>query len=182
MFQACLIKRKKRTCSSREQIYLLCPHMEVTQDVKLECKSYITIISHLDIPISVMSERPFLVLFMSLPKQFKTTGKTTFVFLLKKETRGGVTEVTLQGFPSTCLPKFNTPGRALLELTWQKAACPPSYLPAYLPTHLGLHLPRRNLPLSASPATAEHTSSADSILHAELGKKPSLLDLIINLF
>lgn len=122
-------------CSSREQIYLLCPHMEVTQDVKLECKSYITIISHLDIPISVMSERPFLVLFMSLPKQFKTIGKTTFVFLLKKDPRGGVIEVALQGFPSTCLAKFNTPGKALLKPTWQKAACPPTYLPTCLPTY-----------------------------------------------
>lgn len=75
--------------------------MEVTQDVKFECKSYITIISHLDIPISVMSEWPFLVLFRSLPKQFKMTGKMTFVFLLKKDPRGGVTEVALQGFPST---------------------------------------------------------------------------------
>lgn len=72
-----LIKREKHTCSSREQIYLLCPHMEVAQDVKFECTSDITVISHLDIPISVMPERPFLVSFISLPKQFKTNGKTT---------------------------------------------------------------------------------------------------------
>lgn len=31
-------------CSCGEQIYLLYPHMEVTQDVKLEHKSYITTI------------------------------------------------------------------------------------------------------------------------------------------
>lgn len=69
--------------------------MEVTRDVKLECESYITVISRLDVTISVMPEWPFLVLLLSLPKQFKATGKTTFVFILQKDPHGGVTEVGL---------------------------------------------------------------------------------------
>jgi len=111
-------------CGSREQIHLLCPHVEVTQDVKFEHKSYITIISHLDIAISVMSEWPFLALFMSLPKRFETTGKTTFVFLLKKDPRGGVIEVAPQGFPSTCLAEFNTPDQSSPEASLAKSCLP----------------------------------------------------------
>lgn len=41
------------------------------------------------------AEWPFLVLLLSLPKQFKATGKTTFVFILQKDPHGGVTEVGL---------------------------------------------------------------------------------------
>lgn len=129
-----LIKREKCTCSSREQIYLLCPHMEVAQDVKSECTSDITVISHLDIPTSVMPERPFLVSFISLPKQFKTNGKTT---KKKKNPCGVVTEGAPQGFPSTCPAKFNAPGQSSPEKTLET----PAQLPACLPTHLELHLP-----------------------------------------
>lgn len=129
-----LIKREKRTCSSREPIYLLCPHMEVAQDVKFECTSDITVISHLDIPISVMPERPFLVSFMSLPKQFKTNGKTT-----EKISMWGCYRAP-QGFLSTCPAKFNIPGQSSPEKKKKTRETP-----ACLPTHLELHLPRRNL-------------------------------------
>lgn len=87
--------------------------MEAAQDVKSECTSDITVISHLDIPISVMPERPFLVSFMSLPKQFKTNGKT----MKKKNPCGVVTEGAPQGFPSTCPAKFNTPESSRLKFS-----------------------------------------------------------------
>lgn len=130
-----LIKREERTCSSREQIYLLCPHMEVAQDVKFECTSDITVISHLDIPISVMPERPFLVSFISLPKQFKTNGKTTGK---KKKSTWGCYRGSSPGL------SFYLPSKvqhSWPNLSWKK----PRETPACLPIHLELHLPRRNL-------------------------------------
>lgn len=141
-----LIKREKRTCSSREPIYLLCPHMEVAQDVKFECTSDITVISHLDIPISVMPERPFLVSFMSLPKQFKTNGKTT-----EKISMWGCYRAP-QGFPSTCPAKFNIPGQSSPEKKKKNSGntCLPPNPPGTPPSQ----------EKPPPPATAEHSSSA----------------------
>lgn len=104
--------------------------MEVAQDVKFECTSDITVISHLDIPISVMPERPFLVSFMSLPKQFKTNERT--MGEKKKNPCGVVTEGAPQGFPSTCPVKFNIPGQSSPEKKLGKHL--PSSLPASQPT------------------------------------------------
>lgn len=120
-------------CSSREQIYLLCPHMEVTEDVKLECKSYITIISHLDIPISVMSERPFLVLFMSLPKQFKTTGKKYFCFLTEKRSTRGSYRGSSPGLSFYLPSKVQGSWQSSPEANLAKSCLPtkPTCLPAY---------------------------------------------------
>lgn len=145
-----LIKREKRTCSSREQIYLLCPHMEVAQDVKSECTSDITVISHLDIPISVMPERPFLVSFISLPKQFKTNGKTT----KKKKSVWGCYRGSSPGLP------FYLPSK--VQCSWPKfswknsgntcpAACLPPNPPGTPPSH---HLPLLStLQAQCSPCT-----------------------------
>lgn len=130
-----LIKREERTCSSREQIYLLCPHMEVAQDVKFECTSDITVISHLDIPISAMPERPFLVSFISLPKQFKTNGKTTGE---KKKIHVGLLQREL---PRAFLLPAQQSSTFLAKSLLKK----PRETPACLPIHLELHLPRRNL-------------------------------------
>lgn len=77
-----------------------------------------------------MSEWPFLVLFMALLKQFKTTGERHFCFLTEKRPTWGSLRGSSPGL------SFYLPSK-IQNQSYSDASLAKSCLPTYLPTHCG---------------------------------------------